>query len=426
MKVSNVAAGAHCIKAMIGSGVLTIPYAYLKAGIGGATIGLVLLGILAYVTMVIMIDNTKIVKQQFLIQDLGEPLSEDGIQEPKQEEVDYGTVGKAIFGPFGSILASIFVIIECIGVCLVYISYIATLLNHLRDSILEELGVIPLAIMVFVFLVIVTSINLRWLSFVSAMGTILLTISLVAIVVAGINKNQSTSSDELKWWPSNMSDIISFLGVSIFIYCVTCEILPIEQGCAKPEAFRKVLAISISIVTILYITFGICCYVAWRSHVEPIVMTNLNQNDISTTLIQFAFVFMVLMTFPLTFAPAIASLASLLSNIIPSLSRGIKVTKPLTRILSRILLVTVLVICGFAIHDVAALIILVGGCNGFSALIFPSVAALVFHSHSIQLLTINPIQLVKNPLLHCIFICIGVLASIGSIIVGILGFSGSI
>ncbi|EDO41700.1 predicted protein [Nematostella vectensis] len=107
----------------------------------------------------------------------------------------------------------------------------------------------------------------------------------------------------------NFSGLPFFLGIAIYCYEGAGMILALEASCAKSarSKFRSIFKLTLFLVTMLYILFGVCGYLSFGPDTDNIITLNLPPG-IFPLLVKSCLCFSLFFTYPVMMFPVVAIL----------------------------------------------------------------------------------------------------------------------
>ncbi|KAF9322168.1 neutral amino acid transporter [Podila horticola] len=102
----------------------------------------------------------------------------------------------------------------------------------------------------------------------------------------------------------NKDDFALLIGTAVFSYEGIGLIIPITESMAEPEKFPRVLAITMTIVTLIFTSIGALCYAAFGSNVQTIVLLNLPIQGGMTVTVEILYSLAIILSVPLMLSPA--------------------------------------------------------------------------------------------------------------------------
>ncbi|EDQ90898.1 uncharacterized protein MONBRDRAFT_1039, partial [Monosiga brevicollis MX1] len=284
------------LKGNIGAGFLSLPFAFAHAGYAGSIIYLLLIALIAVHCMHMLVK----VKQHLADQGSTGYLS----------YADVRTIGR-----YGIYLVNFALLITQFGFCLVYILFIADHLNELDPAPLSlVLGLsfglpTPLAssisVPAYALIVLPGAILLTWIRDFRTIAptSIVATLCLIFsfIVIFGVYAIPPILYISLRCF---VSQLPIFFGNSIFAFESIGLVLPMENSMAEPERFATVINIGMSVVVILYVSFGALGYMVFGDAVQGSITLNLPDTPIFDS-VKIALCIALFQSIAIQFFPAI-------------------------------------------------------------------------------------------------------------------------
>ncbi|VDN60278.1 unnamed protein product [Dracunculus medinensis] len=295
LSLSPEQAFIHMVKAMLGTGLLSLPLAFKLAGLW---LGLVLLFIISGICLICM--RQVVFASHFICQRYG------------RETVDYANImrGAVEAGPiwiknhgyFFKQLVNVNLFFAQLGFCCVYFVFMA---DNLQDFFNQNTSIyLSKAIWMFLLLVpILTICSIRRLSDLApySLAANIVYICAITIVFYYFFTNLKPSSS----FPAigRLSDLPLFFGTVMFAFEGVSVIMPIENRMSEPELFIKwngVLNLSCFVVLIIFAITGFFGYMAVGESVADTVTLNLPEAPFYQ-IIKVLFALCVMVSYPVQF-----------------------------------------------------------------------------------------------------------------------------
>uniref|UniRef100_A0A0N4ZUA3 Aa_trans domain-containing protein n=1 Tax=Parastrongyloides trichosuri TaxID=131310 RepID=A0A0N4ZUA3_PARTI len=293
--ISPEQAFIHMIKAMLGTGLLSLPLAFKHSGL---YLGLILLIIICFVCLYCM--RQVIYAAHYIC-------ARDG-----KESIDFANVMRSAVesgpewirhrGYFAKQLVNVSMFIAQLGFCCVYFVFMADNLKDFFDlntsiNLSQGLWMLLCAIPM---LVVCSIRNLKLLAPL-ALAANFIYIGAVGIVIYYFFWNLKPTSSVVKW--GDIHNLPLFFGTVMFAFEGVCVILPIENRMSKPKQFiawNGVLNTSSFVVLAIFAITGFYGYLAVGDDVKDTVTLNL-PNTVFYQLIKLMFVCCIMVSYPLQF-----------------------------------------------------------------------------------------------------------------------------
>jgi len=394
----------------VGAGVLGLPYAFRIAGVAEGVIIMVIASFVCIKAMLMLVDCKNLIIEEGLFNKAkhttsmiattpdrhkGSPeeMDKKAIPGDIEDIMDYGDIGTVAYGNKGWWVVQISVIMSQIGFCCAYLVFI----SHNLDTLLP---VAPNQIVFLLIIPLMVLANIRDLSGLAIFSLIADAANIFAyFVVFYFDFSEVEKNGDIKGNAFNFDGVPFFLGVAIYCYEGAGMVISLETSIPKEhrKSFPKLFRFALSIITMIYIVFGVCGYISFGDDTEKIITLNMPQGFFPTV-VKCCLCFSLFFTYPMMMFPV----STLLDKLAATTDGTVT---PMKKTMIRIGLVMTSVIFTLAIPDFAIIMGLIGSsCCMLLALILPG----LFH-----------LKLFKSKLttLDTIFdVCIVVLGIVGSIL----------
>ncbi|KAL5984296.1 Amino acid transporter avt3c [Asimina triloba] len=287
---SRPKAFANIFIAIVGAGVLGLPYAFKKTG---WLLGVLLIAAVALITyhcMMLLVRTRRRLEQP---DDAG----------AYSKISSFGDLGYAACGHLGRYSVDVMIVLSQAGFCVGYVIFIA---NTLRNLIATPrvLGIDAKSLYVwglFPFQLGLNSIpTLTHLAPLSIFADIIdlaaMGIVLVEDVLIFVRDRPPLQAF------GGLSVLFYGLGVAVYAFEGIGMALPLESETADKKQFGKILGLSIAFIALIYASFGVLGYAAFGQKTNEIITLNFGGGVIST-LVQVGLCINLFFTFPLMMNP---------------------------------------------------------------------------------------------------------------------------
>lgn len=281
---------ANVFIAIVGAGVLGLPYTFKKTGWVFGSLMVFSVAFFTYYCMMLLVRTRR--KLDSLV----------GYSKINS----FGDLGFAVCGSFGRLSVDAMIILAQVGFCVSYLIFISTTLAYLFNDSSEVriLGLTPKSLYLwgcFPFQLglsaIPTLTHLAPLSIfadvvdVGAMGVVM-----VEDVIIFLNERPALQAF------GGLSVFFYGLGVAVYAFEGIGMILPIESEAKDRDKFGKVLAWCMTFIAFMYGAFGVLGYFAFGVETKDIITTNFGQGLLSTV-VQLGLCINLFFTLPLMMNP---------------------------------------------------------------------------------------------------------------------------
>lgn len=352
----------HLLKASLGSGILSMPFAFKCSGL--------VLGIFATIGTALICTHCSaiLVKCAHAL-----------YKRTRRTTMTFSEVAEVAFanGPkWGRRYAKFFRILilqslfwTYFGTCSVYTVLIA---DNFKDVAKEYLGYEPEIRMVIAMLLLPLILlswvpNLKYLAPVSMVANLFMGTGL-AITFYYLSNNLKTIGDEDISHVGIVSELPQFLSITIFAMEAIGVVMPLENQMKTPQNFGGICGVlnkGMSGVTLVYILLGFFGYLAYGSDTKSIITLNLPSDEILAQAVKILVALAVFFTFGLQFFVCVEIAWNSMKD---------KFTKRplLVNYTMRTVMVTAAVLLAVAVPDIKPLIGLIGAfCFSILGLLIP-------------------------------------------------------
>ncbi|CAR25893.1 hypothetical protein ZYGR_0A04660 [Zygosaccharomyces rouxii] len=275
------------LKSFVGTGVLFLPRAFHNGGWAFSTGCLLFCAIASSLAFVLLIKT-----------------------KDKVGVSGYGDLGKALYGPKVEFSILFSIALSQLGFSAAYTVFTATNLkvffenafNFPADSVPLSAYIILQAL---IFIPLSLTRNITKLSGTALIADLFILLGLLYVYYypALYIAKHGIATDSVLFF--NRSDWSLFIGTAIFTFEGIGLLIPIQESMKKPEHFYPSLGFVMSIVTFIFVSSGLLCYLAFGAKVETVVLLNFPQDSIATISVQLIYSLAILLSTPLQLFPAI-------------------------------------------------------------------------------------------------------------------------
>ncbi|XP_010918293.1 amino acid transporter AVT3B [Elaeis guineensis] len=280
---------ANVFIAIVGSGVLGLPYTFMRTGWAAGALLLAAVAALTFHCMLLLVRTRRRL-------DL-----DDGFS----KIASFGDLGLAVAGPSGRAVVDAMIVLSQAGFCVGYLIFISNTLAylfHLPSNPSPFLA--PKALYIWAMLPFQLGLNsIKTL-------TLLAPLSIFADVV-DLGAMAVVLGEDLAVFLSHPPPLRAFAGPSVLLYGVGVAVyafegigmvLPLEAEAADKAKFGRTLGLSMFLIALIYGLFGVLGYLAFGDDTRDIITTNLG-TGVVTVLVQLGLCINLFFTFPVMMNP---------------------------------------------------------------------------------------------------------------------------
>ncbi|KAK7337357.1 hypothetical protein VNO77_17924 [Canavalia gladiata] len=288
-RASKLQTLGNIIVTVVGTGVLGLPFAFRIAGWVAGSLGVAIVGASTYYCMLLLVMCREKLASE-------EPLGGEGRT--------YGDLGYRSFGiPGRYVTEFIIVVAQCAG----SIAYLVFIGQNLR-SVFQGQG---LSLASYIFMLVPVEIALSWIGSLSALAPFSIFADVCNVLAMGIvvkeDIQQAMGEEGFSFGrrtmiTSNVGGLPFAAGMAVFCFEGFGMTLALENSMQDKTKFPILLAQTFGGITLVYILFGFCGYMAFGEETRDIVTLNLPRNW-SSLAVQVGLCLGLMFTFPVMLHP---------------------------------------------------------------------------------------------------------------------------
>ncbi|CAL0314263.1 unnamed protein product [Lupinus luteus] len=284
---------ANIFIAIVGAGVLGLPYSFKRTGWVMGLFMLFAIAFLTYHCMMLLVHTRRKLESPSM-----------GFSKIKS----FGDLGFTISGPIGRLAVDSMIVLSQSAFCVSYLIFISTTLAFLTANKNETapffLGLSPKVL--FLWGCFPFQLGLNSIPTLTHLAPLSIFADGVDIAAKGV-----VMVEDVFVFFKNKPDLEVFRGVSVFLYGVGVAVyafegigmvLPLESETKDKEKFGSVLGIGMGVISVLFGAFGALGYFAYGEDTKDIITTNLGPGVISA-FVQLGLCINLFFTFPLMMNP---------------------------------------------------------------------------------------------------------------------------
>ncbi|XP_045458657.1 proton-coupled amino acid transporter-like protein CG1139 [Melitaea cinxia] len=292
---NNIETLVHLLKCSLGTGILAMPQAFARSGLVTGVIATVLVGILVTHCLHVLVRS-----QYAACKHLRVPL----LSYPDSVATTLGCGPQVLrkFARPAALAVDIFLVVYQLGICCVYIVFIADNIKKVVDSYY----VMPAEIHMLIILGPLIAFNLipslKLLAPFSALANLMTFVGLgIVVYYLVIGKKPSARDTPLDLWGS-IETFPLFFGTVLFALTAVGVVIALENNMKTPKAFGKplgVLNVGMTIIVLLYVAVGALGYVYCVSDCRDSITLDLPEKDPLATSVMVIFAIAIFISYGL-------------------------------------------------------------------------------------------------------------------------------
>uniref|UniRef100_A0A1B6MQS7 Amino acid transporter transmembrane domain-containing protein n=1 Tax=Graphocephala atropunctata TaxID=36148 RepID=A0A1B6MQS7_9HEMI len=291
---TNVESIVLLLRGCMGTGILAMPEAFNKSGLLTGTVFTVILGSLSTYCLHILVRSQYEMCKWLRVPILNYPDS-------MRVALEHGPPILRIFAGVSGIVVDFFLVLYQLGMCSVYIVFIA---DNLKQ-VLDQFWIVDVRlVMVVTFVALFGTCfirTIRHLAPLAQLANVLMVFSFVIMMFFILHNLPPISSVPMVRSPKGF---VRFFTTTLFAMSGIGVVVSVERNMKTPGDFGKrfgVLNISMGIATLVYTFIGFFGFVKYGDSVEASVSLNLPQENVLSQVVKLAFSLSIFFTFALQF-----------------------------------------------------------------------------------------------------------------------------
>ncbi|KAL0279968.1 UNVERIFIED_CONTAM: hypothetical protein PYX00_001406 [Menopon gallinae] len=283
----------HLLKGSLGTGILAMPNAFLNAGLIVGTISTVLIGILCTYCLHILVNAQYELCKRMRVPILSYPIS-------MEKALEMGPNWLRGCAKYSAIIVDVFMIVYQLGICCVYIVFVATNIKSVTDYYIQPIDVRLYMLMLLLPLILINYIrNLKRLAPLSTLANVITFIGLGIVLYYIFDDLPPIDTVEyvgtLKGYPL-------YVGTTLFALEAVGVIIALENNMKTPKSFGGycgVLNQGMTVIVILYVLVGFFGYIKYGVLSSGSVTLNLPSEEVLSQSVQILFAIAIFITYAL-------------------------------------------------------------------------------------------------------------------------------
>ncbi|XP_039820987.1 amino acid transporter AVT3C-like [Panicum virgatum] len=280
---------ANVFIAVVGSGVLGLPYTFSRTGWAAGTLLLLAVAALTFHCMMLLVA------------------ARCRIADEHPKIASFGDLGHAVYGAPGRHAVDAMLVLSQASFCVGYLMFISNTMAHLYP-IGADSPASPLltAKALFIWAMLPFQLGLNSIKTLTLLAPLSIFADAVDLGAMGVVLGQDASI-----WLANKPPVFAFagpaeilygLGVAVYAFEGIGMVLPLEAEAADKRRFGATLALSMAFIAIMYGLFGAMGYLAFGAATRDIITTNLGTGWLSV-LVQLGLCINLFFTMPVMMNP---------------------------------------------------------------------------------------------------------------------------
>ncbi|XP_008211722.2 proton-coupled amino acid transporter-like protein CG1139 [Nasonia vitripennis] len=396
----------HLLKGSLGTGILAMPNAFCNSGLVTGTVATVIIGILCTYCLHILVKAQYELCKRLKVPILNYPQS-------MKVALEQGPPSLRKFAHSSPIIVDAFLIVYQLGICCVYIVFVATNIKQVADQYCEPIDVKLHMLILLIPLTVINYIrNLKLLAPFSSVANIITFVGLGMILAYVFDDLPSITEREMFGSVRNFS---LYFGTTLFALEAVGVIIALENNMKTPQNFRGtfgVLNVGMLVIVVLYILVGFFGYIKYGPDASGSITLNLPMDAVMAQSIKVMFAVAIFITYALqAYVPVEIIWTTYLDH-------RIKKNKLFWEYIVRTLVTLTTFILAIAVPRLGLFISLFGAlCLSALGIAFPAIIEIcVLWPHNFGPFKVALIKDIGLIIFGCIGLIVGTYVSLGDII----------
>jgi len=298
------------IKCIVGSGVLSLPYAIACAGWLAGSVGLALMALFGYLTMRTIIDAVHLARSRlrrhkvrggsavrygvssgyYGSDERNEPSPDVEVEEvertlvadPDLDTVGFTTVAGVCYGRMGRRIVDAVLVFAQMGCGTAFLSLVLTSVQAVFASYGVQLHLAVVACGVFPLVILLAMPrSTTYLAPAAHLGNGTLLVCVGTLVYYGLTQPEShftfarETLTSLPAYSGSLHGLLLFVGICAFSFAAHAEIVVVEADARSRRTYAVVLPLAILTIAVLYVSVGAFVFACFREQTHPNALLNL-------------------------------------------------------------------------------------------------------------------------------------------------------
>ncbi|XVF16040.1 hypothetical protein REPUB_Repub09cG0207300 [Reevesia pubescens] len=282
---------ANVFIAIVGAGVLGLPYTFKKTGWLMGSLMLFSVALLSYYCMMLLVFTRRKLESLHGFSKIN----------------SFGDLGFVVCGPLGRFAVDVMIVLAQAGFCVSYLLFIANTLAYVFNADNSHTTIIGLSQKtLYLWACFPFQLGLNSIATLTRLAPLSIFADVVDLGAIGV-----VMVEDVWFFMKNRPVLKAFGGFSVFFYGLGVAvysfegvgmILSLELEAKYKDKFGKVLGFCMTFISLLYGAFGILGYLAFGEETKDIITTNLGAGLVST-LVQLGLCINLFLSFPLMMNP---------------------------------------------------------------------------------------------------------------------------
>ncbi|KAJ3684591.1 hypothetical protein LUZ61_013755 [Rhynchospora tenuis] len=248
---------ANVFIAIVGAGVLGLPYTFMHTGWASGVLILLAVAALTFYCMMLLVHTRRRIDVK---------------------DASFGDLGAVLWGPAGRVSVDIMIVLSQAGFCVGYLIFISNTLAHLYPLKTPVSSVLFAPKAIFIWAMLPFQLGLNSIKTLTLLAPLSLFADAIDLGAMGVVLGQDVSiflTDQPPVRAFGSPSIILYgIGVAVYAFEGIGMVLPLESEARDKSKFGVTLGLSMFCIAMLYGSFGVLGYLAFGDATQDIITTN--------------------------------------------------------------------------------------------------------------------------------------------------------
>ncbi|KAJ3706828.1 hypothetical protein LUZ61_010533 [Rhynchospora tenuis] len=276
---------ANVFIAIVGAGVLGLPYTFMRTGWAAGVIILLAISALTFHCMLLLVRTRRSLDVKI---------------------VSFGDLGAAVWGPAGRLSVDIMIVLSQAGFCVGYLIFISNTLAHLYPLQTPVSSVLFAPKAIYIWAMLPFQLGLNSIKTLTLLAPLSIFADVVDLGAMGVVLGQDVSIVLTNPPPvrafGSPSVLLYGIGVAVYAFEGIGMVIPLEAEARDKSKFGGTLGLSMFCIALIYGSFGVLGYLAFGDETRDIITTNFGSGWL-TLVVQLGLCINLFFTMPVMMNP---------------------------------------------------------------------------------------------------------------------------
>ena len=258
---------ANVFIAVVGAGVLGLPYTFSRTGWAAGSILLLSVAALTFYCMMLLVACRR------------------RLADEHPKIASFGDLGDAVFRGPGRLAVDTMLVLSQASFCVGYLIFISNTMAHLYPVFAPSSNALLSPKALFIWAMLPFQLGLNSIKTLTLLAPLSIFADVVDLGAMGV-----VLGEDVSVWPAKPPPVFAFGGLSAILYGIGVSVyafegigmvLPLEAEAANKKKFGTTLGLSMGFIAVMYGLFGAMGYIVFGDATRDIITTNLGTGWLS-------------------------------------------------------------------------------------------------------------------------------------------------